>query len=55
MKIKSQVYLLLTGILLIPVLFFVFIAFMRYFDSPERIFIPTYEEVAADGKSGEVD
>lgn len=52
MKIKSQVYLLLTGILLIPVLFFVFIAFMRYFDSPERIFIPTYEEVAVDDKSG---
>lgn len=45
MKIKSQVYFLLSGILIIPVLFFVFIGLIRYFDAPERIFAPGYEEL----------
>lgn len=45
MKIKSQVYFLLSGILIIPVLFFVFIGLIRYFDAPERIFAPGYEDL----------
>ena len=45
MKIKSQVYFLLSGILVIPVLFFIFIGLVRYFDAPERMFAPGYDEL----------
>jgi signal transduction histidine kinase len=52
MKIRSQFFFLIIGILIVPILVMSFIAFISYFRTPESTLVPGYREVSAISTSG---